>query len=126
MKKGFTLIELLGVIVILSLLMLLVFPNVLSVIKKSNNDKDAYTLKMIMNAADIYIKENPDAAVENSSYCIPLDILVDEGNLKGPIYIEDNNVDLTHTKSILMPYDENNLKDYIVDNGDNRCWTNNN
>ena len=64
MKKGFTLIELLGVIVILSLIMLVVFPNVLSVIKKSNQDKDTYTLTLIKNAADIYIKEHPDVVDE--------------------------------------------------------------
>ena len=35
MKKGFTLIELLGVIVILGVLVLILFPNILNQVKKS-------------------------------------------------------------------------------------------
>ena len=121
MKKGFTLIELLGVIVILSVLMMFVFPNVVNFIKKSNSDKDNYTLRMIKNAADIYVKEHKNELSGVSTYCIPLETLVSEGNLRDPITLGNNDTDLTHTKSILMPYNESNLKLSIVDKTDSRC-----
>ena len=67
MKKGFTLVELLGVIVILSLLMLIVFPNVLSVIKKSNEDKCYYLHYMTNNNLDFDLINTITASKENVS-----------------------------------------------------------
>ena len=39
-KKGFTLVELLGVIIILSLLIVLVFPKIVNSVKNSTKDTD--------------------------------------------------------------------------------------
>ena len=50
MKKGFTLIELLGVIIILSLVSLIVYPSVINTIKNSQNKVDNKTKELIYNA----------------------------------------------------------------------------
>ena len=55
MKRGFTLVELLGVIVILSLLMVIVFPTVINLINNTNQKIDQATLDLIYTASDNYI-----------------------------------------------------------------------
>ena len=57
-KKGFTLIETIMVIAILALLMLILVPNVISLINK-NNIKSCQNLEdSIKNAAKVYVANN--------------------------------------------------------------------
>lgn len=58
MNKGYTLIELLGVILILTLLTLLVVPNVVNSIKKSGSNSDELMSNMIKSAAKLYMSDN--------------------------------------------------------------------
>lgn len=83
-KKGFTLIETIMVIAILALLMLILVPNVITLINK-NNIKSCQNLEAsIKNAAKVYITNNKyqlgfscDTAKE-----IAIQTLVDSGDLK--------------------------------------------
>ncbi len=106
MKKGFTLVELLGVIVILALLMLVVFPSVINLIKKSSSKADEITMKLVENATyeymDEYISRFPRTS--GNSYCITLNDLIEKGYLKGPIKINDK--DVTSTSSVQVTYNK--------------------
>ena len=58
MKKGFTLIELMAVIIIISLLAILTFPNIVGQIKKSKNAKNNNVNAIVISAAKRYINDN--------------------------------------------------------------------
>ncbi|MED9979146.1 MAG: prepilin-type N-terminal cleavage/methylation domain-containing protein [Bacilli bacterium] len=88
-KKGFTLIETIMVIAILALLMLILVPNVISLINK-NNIKSCQNLEAsIKNAAKVYVANNkyqlgfncPDNN-STSKINVKLQSLVNSGNLK--------------------------------------------
>lgn len=125
MQKGFTLIELLGVIILISLLMILVFPSIINSIKKTSNSTDEMTLELIYNASDIYVKNhiNDFPKVEGNKYVITLRELVDEDLLTSNIKLSNSNDNLIDKKCIEVTYDENykyELKDeceeYLTNN----------
>ena len=97
MKKGFTLIELLGVIVLLSIIMVLIMPNIINSIKKANKDKDNYTASIIYKAMDSYILNNDlFKEEEGNSYCVSLNTLVNLGLIQSPVsYNDDESVEDT-------------------------------
>ena len=117
-KKGFTLMELMGVLIILSLLMLLVFPRLINLIKSSNDTKDDITKNLIYLATENYIKERKNKYISTSDrkYCITLKELVDNTDLTENLKLgdEDNIVD---TKSIQVTYQNKFIYD-IVDKED--------
>ena len=83
-KKGFTLIETIMVIAILALLMLILVPNVISLINK-NNIKSCHSLEdSIKNATKIYVTNNKyqlgfSCGTEKE---IKIQDLIDSGDLK--------------------------------------------
>lgn len=113
MNKGYTLIELLGVILILTLLTLLVVPNVVNSIKKSGSNSDELMSNMIKSAAKLYMSDNfSDIYIENGfHYCIPLSKLVDDNYLEAPIKYK-NYDDITSSKAVKVTY--NDIYDYII------------
>ena len=58
MKKGFTLVELLGTIVILSLIVIVAFPAIISQMKKSNEAVDSSVKHVVEAAARDYMNDN--------------------------------------------------------------------
>ena len=56
--SGFTLLELLGVIIIITLLTLLIFPNIVNSIRSSKGDVDNLTMDLIDNATGLYMSSN--------------------------------------------------------------------
>ena len=56
MKKGFTLIEVLGVIILLSVIIVIIMPNIINSIKKANKQGDIYkiNLKVVFKLEDKY------------------------------------------------------------------------
>ena len=57
-KNGFTLAELLGVVVILGLLLLLVFPSVVKELKEGESNIEGAVEQIIKNGASNYIENN--------------------------------------------------------------------
>ncbi len=94
MKKGFTLVELLGVIVILGILMLVIFPSVVGVIKGKSEEKDAKIDDIVKNSVDLLIKENPNnySKIDNKLYCISVGSLKDKGYITKEIIKSNNKI----------------------------------
>lgn len=88
-KNGFTLIETIMVIAILALLMLILVPNVISLINK-NNIKSCQNLEAsIKNAAKVYVTNNKyqlgfncNTSEKTSTVTISIQNLIDSGDLK--------------------------------------------
>ena len=57
-SKGFTLVEVLGVIMILSALVVIVFPGVINSVKNKSKDVDETTESLVLSAAKLYVSEN--------------------------------------------------------------------
>lgn len=117
-NKGFTLIELLGVIVILSLLTLIVFPSVVNLVKSSSNDTDKVTIDLINNAADIYISNhiNDFPKTNGNKYRIELTDLIAEDLLVDGIKLSNGKNDITNTKCVQVTYN-NGYKYELKDRG---------
>lgn len=95
-KEGFTLIELVGVIIIISILSLLFFPSLINQFKKTSDNMDETTKKIIIDSAKIYVDNNESNFDKSKTYCITISTLIDNE------YLEDN-------------FTEYN-KDYIIKN----------
>ena len=111
-KKGFTLIETVMVIAILALLMLILVPNVITLINK-NNIKSCHSLEAsIKNAAKVYVANNKyqlgfscDTTKE-----ITIQTLVNSGDLKlsnNELVNPKNNSTIKQDKEITVKYDCN-------------------
>lgn len=87
MKKGFTLIELLGVIVIIALISLIIFPTIMNNINASRGSIDSLTESLIKTATELYVQENAYIynLYEGERYCITLEDLVKANLLTAPI-----------------------------------------
>ena len=116
-KKGFTLIETIMVIAILALLMLILVPNVISLINK-NNIKSCQNLEAsIKNAAKVYVANNKyqlgfscNASETTSIVKIPIQNLIDTGDLKlqnDNLVNPKNNSTIKQDKEITVKYDCN-------------------
>lgn len=117
-NKGFTLIELLGVIIILALLMIIVFPSIINSVKNSSNKTDDLTKELIYNAANLFIDDhiNDFPKMNGSKYSIELSTLVGEGLLTGPIKLSGSDLDITNSKCIQVTYN-NGYKYELKDSG---------
>ena len=116
-NKGFTLTELLGVMIILSILVLLVFPKVYNSVK-NNKSGDKAIEKIIYGATSLYMDDNSDyyTKTNNKTYCIKIRDLVDNNNLKKPVKYKGKN-DITNYMTVKATY--NDGFDYeIVNNED--------
>lgn len=105
-NNGFTLVELLGVIIILALLTILVFPSIINSVKSSGEKTDALTLDMIYRASELYISNHKSDFIkkEGNKYVISLKDLVAEDLLASPIKLSDSDIDITNTKSVQVIY----------------------
>ena len=116
-KKGFTLIETIMVIAILALLMLILVPNVISLINK-NNIKSCQNLEAsIKNAAKVYVTNNKyqlgfncNTSEKTSTVTISIQNLIDSGDLKlqnDNLVNPKNNSTIKQDKEITVKYDCN-------------------
>ena len=81
-SKGFTLVELLGIIGLLSILVILVFPKLVAIFEKKQDEIDKTTLKLIYSGVDDYILKNSNEYPKTigANYCIKIND-VDSENL---------------------------------------------
>ena len=78
-NKGFTLIELLATITILSIILLITFASVGSVIKNSRNSLHNSQINQIEKAAEYY---NNKEGLKDYDICIDVDDLIEKGYIK--------------------------------------------
>lgn len=104
MKKGFTLIEVMAVVVIISLVCLLTFPNIVNQIKKSKDANKDNVEKVVISAAKRYVNDNIDKYSEGD-YCIAVQTLIDNDYLKEDIVNGEEN-DITDYSVSLMLSDK--------------------
>lgn len=116
MKKGFTLIELLGVIVILGILVLILFPNILNQVKKSKKAISEATKSLVIDAAKDYVEDNINDyhEINENTYCINVSTLVENNYLNEKIKDENLN-DLDTTKKVKLTYKNSKFEYEVVD-----------
>jgi len=108
-KKGFTLIELIAVIVILSLIALIVFPAVNSVIKDSKEKAYKEQISSIIKAAKQFSYENAEvlpAEVDGATYnleltCLTVGCTINGKHINGGYINEDEIIDPRNTSQTL-------------------------
>lgn len=117
-NNGFTLIELLGVIIILALLAILVFPNVINSVKKSTDKTNSLTKNLIYSASNTYISNHKgDFPKDNGNkFSINLIDLVNEELLVSPIKYEDSD-DITNTKCVQATYNDGTFSYELKNSG---------
>lgn len=86
MKKGFTLVELIGIVVIISLIILIVFPSILTAIdKKGERDYEAFKT-IVTSAAEIYFERDRETftntTVNNYRNFITVSNLINSGLIR--------------------------------------------
>ena len=97
-KKGFTLIELLMVIAIITIISMILIPNVINMIS-INKQKSCESLKKnIISATKLYVNENKyDLSFTcDNTIKIPISKLIETGKIDGDIKNPINNDDLTN------------------------------
>ena len=87
-KNGFTLIELLGVVVLLALLAIVIFPSIIESVRKVNTNNDDAIKKIIISAAKDYYQDNLDCNKSNTC-CININKLI-QGNYISNDIIDDS------------------------------------
>lgn len=79
-KKGFTLVELIGVLVLLSVIVLVAFPNILNTIKKTDSQINEATEALLVSNARSYVNDTMP-----TDRCVTVSTLVKEGYTQTPI-----------------------------------------
>ena len=115
-NKAFTLVELLGVIIILGVLSLIIFPVILTQIKNAKKGIDDSTKELIIDAAKDYVVDNTNNydKIQGITYCIDINALV-EKNYLNPKLKNENLNDIDTTKKIKLTYNNNNYNYEITD-----------
>ena len=88
-KKGFTLIELLAVVTLIALISIIAIPNITKSIRNKKNDISEANQKLLAAATETYIENNKSIysnsyEANGSTYCIPVQTLIDNGVLETP------------------------------------------
>ena len=94
-KKGFTLVELMAVIIIISLIAILTFPNIINQIKKSKQATTNNINDIVISAAKRYVADNPDD-FDGENYYISIKDLIDNDYVKEDI-INVNDKDISNS-----------------------------
>ncbi len=102
-EKGFTLVELLGAITVLAIIALIVFPQIVSQIRKKEGDLDGATEKMILAAAENYLDLHGSTYPKDQGeeYCVTLNMLVQDELLQLPLHTADG-TDIPLTNSVTI------------------------
>lgn len=106
--RGFTLIELLGVIMILGVLVLILFPSLLKQISNAKKGINDANDMLIIDAAKDYVEDNGEnyKKTYGVTYCINIDTLI-ENNYLNPKLKDENLNDINQTKIVKLVYNTN-------------------
>lgn len=104
-KKGFTLVELLGVIVILSMIVLVTVPALISTLKGSEEKQIEEFEKSVYLAAESYFQMNselyPQLGSSGAKAYVPISTLIEEGFIKDTLVDPRTNEKIDSSASIL-------------------------
>ena len=121
-NKGFTLIELLGVIVILSLLLMVIVPSVVSSIQDGQENADESTTNSIVLAARNWLSDNKDVMSNRTSYTVTVSTLKSGGYLEGDITLPSKGCSLNSASvTITATKKTNNTRYDYKYNAPNNC-----
>ena len=95
MKKGFTLLEMLAVIVVISILSLIILPNITGQLADKKEEISKVSQKIILSAAELYANETG-----NTYQTITINDLVEAGKLEQPIIDQKTGKEISLTKEI--------------------------
>ena len=111
-KKGFTLAEILGVIVIISLLLLLLMPTIINKVAENSDKASEVSDSLLKETINNYIDENLNNK-NPGTYCIPVQELVDSGQLVSPVIDVQTGEDITD-KTLKVTIDNNHNITYEI------------
>lgn len=80
-NKAFTLVELVGVVLILSLIFLVTYPNIVSMTKKDNTKQYDLMVKNLCLAGEDYIYNRGFTITPNTTISLTIQDLIDYGNV---------------------------------------------
>ena len=95
MKKGFTLLEMLAVIVVISILSLIILPNIMGQLADKKEEISKVSQQIILSAAELYANETG-----NIYQTITINDLVEAGKLEQPIIDQKTGKEISLTKEI--------------------------
>ena len=95
MKNGFTLLEMLAVIVVISILSLIILPNITGQLADKKEEISKVSQKIILSAAELYANETG-----NTYQTITINDLVEAGKLEQPIIDQKTGKEISLTKEI--------------------------
>ena len=107
-KKGFTLIELLAVVTLIALISIIAIPNITKSIKNKKNDISEANQKLLAAATETYIEKNKSIysnsyEANGSTYCIPIQALIDNGVLETP-FKDINGKEIDYSTNVKATY----------------------
>ena len=114
-RNGFTLVELMAVIIIISLIAILTFPNIVNQIKKTKKSNNKMVEDLLIAQAKKYVSDNKDELLEDE-YCMPISTLIDNDYIKEDIV---NINDIKDNKVVHITLDNNNSYE-VLDK--NKCF----
>ena len=121
-NKGFTLIELLGVIIILSLLLMVIVPSVVSSIQDGQENADESTTNSIVLAARNWFSDNKDVMSNRTSYTVTVSTLKSGGYLEGDITLPSKGCSLNSASVTITATEKSNTTKYDYKyNAPNNC-----
>ena len=115
MKRGFTLVEMMAVIVIIGILSIVTVSLIVNKIKGKSSDIDDVTKKIIYNAANLYLTDTVSEIGENSTFCVPLNDLVNKGYLSDPI----SNTEDISLSNVVEIKNQNGINSYKIVSANN-------
>lgn len=78
-KKGFTLVEIITTVALVSVLMLIVIPNLLSQLSSKSKDAGEGEQKIIEEAARVYVDKHQEEFKDVTDRCITIEELKNDG-----------------------------------------------
>lgn len=123
MKKGFTLLEMTGVIAILALVAIIAIPNIITTLKKSDNDKSNQYKKIIENGAEIYVSRNTNLFKNrinsNQTFYIKIKDVVDSGNIQSTLINHSSNLKVIDDLGCIKIFKESEVLKYEYQDANN-------